>query len=76
MSEDCRSDENEEEIPPGRLQDKWFRRELSFKETVECPACKKELPRDTVTCLFCGARVFYDSGLLGRLMKWLKKLFQ
>ena len=68
-------DENEEEVPPDRLRDKWFREELSFKETVECPACKKELPRDTITCLYCGAQVFYDSGPLGRLLKWIKRIF-
>lgn len=68
--------EQEEEVPPDKLRDKWFRDELSFKETVACPACKKELPRETLTCLFCGAKVFYDSGLLGRFAKWIKKLFQ
>lgn len=67
--------ENAEETPPGKLQDKWFREELSFKETVPCPACGKALPRETLTCLFCGAQVFQDSGLLGKLLKWFKNLF-
>ncbi len=69
-------DDPEEEIPPGKLQDKWFREELSFKETVTCPACGKELPRQTLTCLFCGARVFEHSGLLGSLLAWFKKIFR
>ena len=73
--DDPESWEEKEEVPPGKLQDKWFREELSFKETVSCPACGKELPRETVTCLFCGAQVFYDSGPLGKIIKWLKKLF-
>lgn len=73
--DDLKEWEGEEEMPPGRLKDKWFREELSFKETVICPACGKELPRETVTCLFCGAQVFYDSGLLGKIIEALKKLF-
>ena len=68
--------EDGEELPPGKLQDKWFREELSFKETVTCAACGKELPRETLACLFCGARVFQDSGLLGKILKWFRTLFK
>ena len=67
--------DDEEEIPPDKLQNKWFKDELSFKETVCCRSCGKELPRDTLTCLFCGARVFEHSGLLGSLLAWFRKMF-
>jgi hypothetical protein len=67
---------DEDEIPPGRLQDKWFREELSFKETVTCPGCRKELPRETVRCFFCDTQVFQESGLLGHILKWFKQIFR
>ncbi len=68
--------EVKDEVPPKRLEDKWFKESLSFKETVACPSCKKELPRESMTCVFCGADVFYDSGLLGNILKWFKNIFK
>lgn len=67
--------EEAEEVPPERLKEKWFREELSFKETVTCPACQKELPRESLSCLFCGAQVFQNSGPLGKLLKWFRRFF-
>ena len=68
--------EIEEEVPSKNLENKWFKESLSFKETVTCSSCQKELPRETLACLFCGAKVFYDSGLLGTFLKWFKKIFR
>ena len=68
--------EIEEEVPSKSLENKWFKESLSFKETVTCPSCQKELPRETLTCLFCGAKVFYDSGFLGSFLKWMRKIFR
>ncbi len=65
----------EEEVPE-KLERKWSQESNpSFKETVICPSCKNDLPRDSVVCLFCGTRVFHDSGLLGKLLKWFKNIF-
>ena len=68
--------EIKDEIPPKELEDKWFKESLSFRETVTCPSCAKELLLETLTCLFCGAKVFYDSGLLGKLMKWMQTILK
>ena len=67
--------EIEDENPPEKLRRKWIEDDLSPKEAVDCPACKKKLPRESLTCLFCGAQVYQDSGLLGKLLHWFKKIF-
>ena len=67
--------EIEDEEPPEKLQRKWNEEELSSKETVVCPACRKRVPRENLTCIFCGARVFQDSGFLGKILAWLKRIF-
>ena len=65
----------EEEVPE-KLERKWGRESASsFQEPLICPSCKKDLPRDSVVCLFCGTRVFHDSGLLGKLLRWFKNIF-
>ncbi len=64
--------EDNEEIPPDRLQKKWDRDEYEELPPVQCPACKKRVPADTFRCLYCGQRVFKDSGLLGRILKWFR----
>ena len=69
-------EEREEEDAPENLKRKWIERDYFGKETVECPACKKFVPASSVTCLFCGAQVFHDSGLLGKLLEWFKRLFK
>ena len=67
--------EIEDEIPAKSLENKWFKESLSFKETVICPSCQKELSRETLNCPFCNAQVFYRSGFLGTFLAWMKKIF-
>ena len=67
--------EIEDEEPPEKLRRKWIEDGLSSRETVDCPACRKKLPRESLTCLFCGAPVYQDSGILGKILKWIKKVF-
>ncbi|MFA6599477.1 MAG: hypothetical protein WC352_06545 [Candidatus Omnitrophota bacterium] len=61
----------EEEVPE-KLQARWDREEAGGKGSVCCPACGREVPGDTFSCLYCGERVFEDSGLLGKILKWLR----
>ena len=63
--------EIEEESPPEKLRKKWDKDDL-LEKMVECPACKKRQPQRSLNCLFCGARIFEDSGLLGKILKWIR----
>ena len=74
-AEDPKDWEQEDENPPENLKRKWIEREYFGKETVPCPACKKFVPTENLTCLFCGAPISYDTGILGKILKWIKKLF-
>jgi hypothetical protein len=67
--------EIEDEEPPEKLKRKWFEDSLSFKETVECPFCRKWVSKESLACVYCGRRVFSDSGLLGNLVSWVKRIF-
>lgn len=64
--------EVKDEDPPEELKRKWVEREHFGKRTVECPACKKAVPSESVSCLFCGAGIPHDTGLLGKVLRWLK----
>ena len=63
--------EIEEEEPPEKLKRKWDWEERTERKAIPCPKCKKYVPEDSLTCLFCGAKVFRDSGFLGKFLKWL-----
>ena len=67
--------EIEEENPPERLQRKWDQEEMEGRRVVTCSRCQKLVPADSLTCIFCGAGVFRDSGLLGKMVKWFKQFF-
>jgi hypothetical protein len=69
-------EEIEEENAPENLKRKWIEREHFQKKPVACPLCGKSAASDSLTCLFCGAYVFEDTGLLGKLLKWFKKMFR
>ncbi len=64
--------EDQDEVPPEKLQKKWDRDEYEERPAVICPACKKRVPADTFRCLYCNAQVFKDSGVLGRILKWFR----
>lgn len=66
----------EDENPPENLKRKWIEREYFGKKFVECPHCKKQVPSETIDCVLCGKQIYYDSGLLGNILKWFKGLFQ
>jgi hypothetical protein len=61
-----------EETPPDKLQKKWEHDDYEERPAVVCPSCKKRVPADSFRCLYCSTRVFHDSGLLGRILKWIK----
>ncbi len=64
----------EEENPPDKLQKKWDREEIIPPAPMVCPSCGKQVPGDSLTCLFCDAQVLKDSGFLGKILAWLKSL--
>ena len=68
--------ESQEENPPENLKRKWIEREYFGKETVQCPACQKKVPADNLICLFCGAAIDFDTGVLGKILKWIKGFFR
>lgn len=67
--------EMEDEDPPENLKRKWIEREYFGKKTASCPSCGKIVPSEGLTCLFCGAEIFHDSGLLGKILKWIRGIF-
>ena len=76
MTDEPKDWENEDVVPPETLQKKWEREEMEERPAVICAACKKRVPADSFRCLYCGAVVFRDSGILGKMMKWIKFLFR
>jgi len=74
MDDEPKDWEIEDEEPPEKLRRKWDDEEAKELKAVSCPKCKQPLPGDAFQCLYCGAQVFHDSGLLGKIWKWLKGL--
>jgi len=64
--------EIEDEEPAPKLRKKWDEEEEKELKASQCPQCDKVLRGDAFQCMYCGAQVFQDSGLLGKIMKWLK----
>ena len=67
--------EVKDEEPPERLQKKWEREGTGEHRTVICRACKKEIPSENLTCIFCGTEIFEENAL-DRLLGWIKRLFR
>jgi len=64
-----------EEDPPEKLQRKWDEEAYGEKRFSLCPACRKEVPTENLTCIFCGVPVNENTGLLGSLASGFKRLF-
>ena len=64
--------EIEDEEPSESLKKKWDEQDQKELKAVHCSECNKPLPGDAFRCLYCGAQVFHDSGLLGKILKWFK----
>lgn len=70
-------DKNFNEIPdeevPEKLRRKWDREdyesEVLEKNFKPCPHCSKLIEPRSFSCIYCGERVFWDSGLLGGMLK-------
>ena len=60
-----------DETPPEKLRRKWEKEDRAERRAIPCRRCKKLVPEDSLTCLFCGAEVFRDSGFLRKLLKWI-----
>ncbi len=77
MDDDDESDfaEVPEEEQPEKLRRKWesedFQDEFEGRQTVPCSHCGKWIERRSLTCLYCGEKVFYETGALGRIVGWL-----
>ncbi len=67
--------EIEDENPPENLKRKWIVREYFGKKTVICSSCKKSVPSEGISCILCGAQIYQDSGVLGKILKWVKGIF-
>jgi len=73
-------DEEFFEIPdeeePEKLRKKWEAEELeksvSGKQSIACPHCQKTIQADSFSCLYCGERVFEQSGPIGWLATALR----
>lgn len=63
-------DQEEEEVPEN-LRRKWDKEDshdaLQEKTFAPCPYCRKMIERHSFSCIYCGERVFKNSGPLGRL---------
>ena len=66
-------EETPDEEIPDKLKKKWekedFENEVREKTFKLCPHCAKLIEPEAFSCIYCGERVFWDSGLLGGIMK-------
>ena len=75
------NDDEEESLPdeeePPVLREKWEREESEEKlpdpAMKICPSCGRPVRADSFSCFYCGERVFWNSGLLGRLASWFSR---
>ena len=74
IDEDPKDWEQNDEVPPEKLQKQWDRDEMDEMPAVEWPSCKKQVPASSFKCVYCGDQIFFDSGLLGKIMRWIRKL--
>lgn len=63
--------DSEEE--PERLRRKWDAEEQLEIAPRQCSHCGKFVAGDSFFCMYCGERVFTESGVLGRLQQLLKQ---
>lgn len=63
----------DEEQEPERLRKKWDAEEQMEIQPRQCPHCGKFVAGDSFFCLYCGERVFAESGPLGRLLDLVKR---
>lgn len=77
MSEEEDFREIPDEEVPENLRKKWDREdyesEMLEKNFKPCPHCKKFIEPRSFSCLHCGQRVFWDSGILGKITKSLSQ---
>lgn len=62
-----------EEGEPERLRKKWDAEEQMEIPPRKCAHCGKYVAGDSFFCLYCGERVFEESGSLGRLLRFAKQ---
>ncbi len=67
--------EDHEERPPDKLRRKWDKEESEEPAPITCRFCKKRVSGASFFCMYCGARIFEDSGILGRILMWIRRLF-
>ena len=63
----------EEEQEPEALKRKWDAEDASNCAPQICKSCGHEVAGDAFFCLFCGERVFEKSGLLGKIVFFMKQ---
>lgn len=68
--------EESSETPPDKLRRKWDKEESEEPAAIPCPFCKKRVPGSSFFCMYCGNRIFEDSGILGRILMWVRRLFR
>ena len=75
MPDDEEFESFEDEEAPESLQRKWdneeFQDELTDKKFGPCPKCSKMIEAKSFFCLYCGERIFSNSGFLGNLGHWI-----
>lgn len=62
-----------EEEEPESLRRKWQEEESGESGFKVCAHCGQPLEKNAFFCLYCGERVFNESGPIGKLALWLKK---
>lgn len=68
--------EIKDEEPPETLKRKWEREEAAGSSVLVCPSCKKETPRENLTCIFCGATITQVSCPVSCFLSWVLRLFK
>jgi hypothetical protein len=66
-----------DEEHPESLRKKWEAEDLEDRQGENamraCRHCGKMIVKKSFSCIYCGNRVFTESGLLGRLAHWLSE---
>ena len=62
-----------DEEEPESLRKKWEDEESRPRRDIECRHCGQPIEENSFSCLYCGERIFDDSGPIGKLAKWIKE---
>lgn len=67
-------DSLDEEIIPEKLREKWDNQADKHLSYILCPLCHKQILEESLSCLYCHGLIPRETGLLGKMLLWVKRL--